>query len=105
MSFSDISKPKASEAKLAHWVHHDPLTQLPNRTLLTINLGHAIDLAARNHHRIALLMLDLDRFKDVNDSFGHQIGDALLQEVARRLRRRVRISGLRRSPVAMNSLY
>ena len=90
--YSDISQLKASEAKLAHLAHHDPLTQLPNRTLLTINLTHAIDLAARNHHRIALLMLDLDRFKDVNDSFGHQIGDVLLEEVARRLRQRVRSS-------------
>ncbi|WP_024872464.1 bifunctional diguanylate cyclase/phosphodiesterase [Tolumonas lignilytica] len=89
---NDITERKAAEAQLAHLAHHDPLTQLPNRTLLGINLNHAIELAARNKTRVALMMLDLDRFKNVNDSFGHQIGDVLLQEVAQRLLHRMRTS-------------
>jgi diguanylate cyclase (GGDEF)-like protein/PAS domain S-box-containing protein len=88
--FTDIRQLKDSEAQLEYLAHHDPLTQLPNRSLLALNLTHAIELAARQHHRVALMMLDLDRFKDVNDSFGHQIGDVLLQEVAQRLQQRLR---------------
>jgi diguanylate cyclase (GGDEF)-like protein/PAS domain S-box-containing protein len=90
--YSDIRQLKDSEAQLEHLARHDPLTQLPNRSLLSINLAHALKVAARQHQRIALLMLDLDRFKDVNDSFGHQIGDVLLQKVALRLRQRIPIS-------------
>lgn len=90
--YTDIRQLKDSEAQLEHLARHDPLTQLPNRSLLSVNLAHALQLAARKQHRVALLMLDLDRFKDVNDSFGHQIGDVLLQEVALRLRKRIRTS-------------
>ena len=90
--YTDIRQLKDSEAQLEHLARHDPLTQLPNRSLLSVNLAHALQLAARQQQRVALLMLDLDRFKDVNDSFGHQIGDVLLQEVAVRLRKRIRAS-------------
>ncbi|WP_320151915.1 EAL domain-containing protein [uncultured Tolumonas sp.] len=90
--YTDIRQLKDSEAQLEHLARHDPLTQLPNRSLLAINLAHAIALADRRQQRVALIMLDLDRFKDVNDSFGHQIGDVLLQEVAVRLRKRIRVS-------------
>ena len=90
--YTDIRQLKDSEAQLEHLARHDPLTQLPNRSLLAINLAHALALAERRQQRVALIMLDLDRFKDVNDSFGHQIGDVLLQEVALRLRKRIRES-------------
>ncbi|HEX2530262.1 MAG TPA: EAL domain-containing protein [Burkholderiaceae bacterium] len=87
---TDISRLKASETKLAFLAHHDPLTRLPNRLLVMSRLEHAIDMAARENARLALLMLDLDRFKDVNDSFGHGTGDELLQQVATRLATYVR---------------
>lgn len=90
--YTDIRQLKDSEAQLEHLARHDPLTQLPNRSLLAINLAHAIELATRQQQRVALIMLDLDRFKDVNDSFGHQIGDVLLQQVAQRLQQRIRAS-------------
>ena len=69
--FSDISQLKASEAQLEFLAHNDSLTTLPNRRLLFCRLEHGIDVARREHKQFALLMLDLDRFKDVNDSFGH----------------------------------
>ena len=65
--------------------NQDPLTNLPNRRLLTDRLTLAIEAARRNHQRVALLLLDLDNFKQVNDGEGHSIGDAILQETARRL--------------------
>ncbi|MCX7897408.1 MAG: EAL domain-containing protein [Rhodocyclaceae bacterium] len=88
--FTDLSQLKAIEEKLHHLAHHDPLTDLPNRLLMQVRLTAAIERAHRHRHRVALLYLDLDRFKTVNDSLGHPAGDALLIEVAQRLRRRLR---------------
>ncbi len=90
--FADISKLKASEQDLEFLAHHDLLTLLPNRTLFLSRLQHCIQNAQRHDHQLAVLMLDLDRFKDVNDSFGHLAGDELLQKVASRLAQRLRIS-------------
>jgi diguanylate cyclase (GGDEF)-like protein/PAS domain S-box-containing protein len=87
---TDISNIKESEARLEHLSRHDPLTGLANRLMLHIRLEHALDRARREGTRLALLMIDLDRFKDVNDSFGHAVGDALLKEVAERLSHKVR---------------
>jgi diguanylate cyclase (GGDEF)-like protein/PAS domain S-box-containing protein len=88
--FADISKLKASEMELEFLAHHDPLTQLPNRMLLVSRLEHGLEKALRDSKLLAVLMLDLDRFKDVNDSFGHVAGDELLQQVAERLSLRLR---------------
>lgn len=88
--FSDISQLKASEAQLEFLAHNDPLTALPNRRLLFCRMEHGIDMARREKKKFALLVLDLDRFKDVNDSFGHFAGDQLLQQVAERLSLRLR---------------
>ena len=82
---ADISQRKDAEARLDFLAHHDPLTRLPNRLLLYARLQHCLDASHRGHKRLALLMLDLDRFKDVNDSFGHLAGDELLRQVAERL--------------------
>ncbi len=88
--YTDISPLKESEAKLEFLAHHDSLTGLPNRLLLMSRLEHSLDLGQREHVRHALLMLDLDRFKDINDSFGHFSGDEILQQVAQRLTGRLR---------------
>jgi diguanylate cyclase (GGDEF)-like protein/PAS domain S-box-containing protein len=88
--FADISKLKDSEVQLDFLAHHDPLTRLPNRLLLLSRIEHAIKIAQREGKILALLMLDLDRFKEVNDSFGHLAGDELLQQVAQRLTSRLR---------------
>jgi diguanylate cyclase (GGDEF)-like protein/PAS domain S-box-containing protein len=89
---TDISKLKESEAQLQHLAHHDPLTQLPNRLLFHNHLEQALLNAERDGTRLAVLLLDLDRFKDVNDSYGHLAGDEMLQHVASRLRERLRRS-------------
>jgi diguanylate cyclase (GGDEF)-like protein len=73
---------------------HDALTGLPNRILLEDRLAQAITLARRNQKSVALLMLDLDRFKDINDSFGHYVGDRLLEEVSKRLHASLRDSDI-----------
>ncbi|OIP19292.1 MAG: GGDEF domain-containing protein [Comamonadaceae bacterium CG_4_9_14_3_um_filter_60_33] len=82
---TDLSKLRDSELELDFLAHHDPLTRLPNRLLLLSRLQHGIDLAQRDGTPLALLMIDLDRFKDINDSLGHLAGDELLQSVASRL--------------------
>jgi diguanylate cyclase (GGDEF)-like protein/PAS domain S-box-containing protein len=84
--FSDILKLKNTEIELEFLAHHDPLTKLPNRRLLLSRIQHCIDKAERDENQLVVLMLDLDRFKDINDSFGHLAGDQLLQQVAERLK-------------------
>jgi len=74
------------QAELEHRALHDALTGLPNRTLLFERIAHDIQLARRHDEQLCLLMIDLDRFKEVNDTLGHQVGDALLVEVGSRLR-------------------
>lgn len=88
--YTDISKLKQSEEELHTLAHYDPLTKLPNRLLLQSRLEHAVDQAERHEKVVALIFLDLDDFKKVNDSLGHIIGDELLRDVARRLQSRVR---------------
>jgi diguanylate cyclase (GGDEF)-like protein/PAS domain S-box-containing protein len=88
--FSDITKVKESQEKLDHLAHHDPLTALPNRLLFHDRLQHALLRAARDGEQLALLFIDLDRFKNVNDTLGHHIGDELLQQVAKALLERLR---------------
>jgi diguanylate cyclase (GGDEF)-like protein/PAS domain S-box-containing protein len=83
----DITARKEAEHRLAYLAYHDALTDLPNRTLFQEHLTTAIATADRNGGAAAVLYVDLDDFKLINDNFGHTIGDELLQEVARRLRR------------------
>lgn len=88
--FSDISKLKNSQDKLKHLSHYDALTDLPNRSLLLERIEQAIRHANRTSNRVALVMLDLDRFKHINESYGHSIGDKLITDVANNLRQVVR---------------
>jgi len=83
--FHDVSAARAVRQKMAHLAHHDVLTDLPNRMLLSDRIANAIALAHRHGKQCAVLFLDLDGFKHVNDSLGHPIGDNLLQSVAQRL--------------------
>ncbi|CAB3767603.1 bifunctional diguanylate cyclase/phosphodiesterase [Paraburkholderia solisilvae] len=86
----DISDRKKSEARIQFLAEHDFLTELPNRALFKKRLAVALDTAKRTGRRLAVLFIDLDRFKDINDSLGHHIGDGLLRSVAARLVRSVR---------------
>mgnify|MGYP003382256509 CR=1 FL=1 len=88
--FHDVSESRAMAQKMSHLAQHDFLTGLPNRLLLTERLSRAIGLAQRHHKQVAVLFLDLDYFKNINDSLGHMIGDQLLQSVAARLVKCVR---------------
>ena len=81
----DITVQKEAEARIQYMAHFDALTALPNRTLFYDRLQQALAMAKRNKHLCALMFLDLDRFKMVNDSLGHHIGDLLLQGVAQRI--------------------
>lgn len=88
--FADITQLKASQQELEFLAHHDVLTGLPNRLMMLSRLDGVIDTASRQQQSFALMMLDLDRFKYVNDSFGHPAGDELLKLVAERLLLRLR---------------
>ena len=88
----DISERRATQVRIAYMAQHDLLTELPNRVVLTDRLRQALMAARRNHHRVGLLYIDLDRFKPVNDAHGHAVGDLLLREVATRMRGCVRES-------------
>lgn len=89
-SFVDISERKRSEDAVRHQAYHDSLTGLPNRAHFYEQLGEALSAAASSNTMLAVLFLDLDRFKTINDTLGHAVGDALLQEVALRLQQCVR---------------
>jgi diguanylate cyclase (GGDEF)-like protein/PAS domain S-box-containing protein len=83
--FTDITQKKESEQRLEHLAHHDALTDLPNRSLFRDRLEQAIRTNRRDEHALALLFIDLDRFKEVNDTLGHVAGDQLLVETAQRI--------------------
>ena len=90
--FHDVSAARAKTLELSHRAQHDFLTDLPNRVLLNDRINQAISFAARYSKQLAVMFLDLDYFKKINDAFGHAIGDKLLQSVATRL-----VSCVRRS--------
>ncbi|NCA70858.1 MAG: diguanylate cyclase [Sphingobacteriia bacterium] len=90
--FIDITEQKLSEEQLARLAYHDVLTGLPNRVLMGDRLGHDLVLARRHASPLAVLFIDLDRFKPINDTYGHDIGDALLVQTAQRLKAEVRES-------------
>jgi len=89
-SFNDISERKQAAHRIEHLAHHDPLTNLPNRFSLLGKLTQALELAKRSMSQLSLLFIDLDHFKNINDSLGHHIGDILLYHVAERLLESVR---------------
>jgi len=93
-SFTDISRQKTVEAEIRHVANHDYLTGLPNRMYVQVVLEQTMTLARREHTEIAVMFIDLDRFKNINDTFGHAVGDGLLIQVAARLKQSVRESDL-----------
>jgi diguanylate cyclase (GGDEF)-like protein/PAS domain S-box-containing protein len=92
MVFHDVSAARAMTLKMAYLAQHDTLTNLPNRILLDDRLHEAIALSNRHRRKLAVLFVDLDLFKHINDSLGHNVGDRLLQSVAHRLAESVRSS-------------
>ncbi|MFP4609744.1 MAG: diguanylate cyclase domain-containing protein, partial [Thiohalophilus sp.] len=88
--FSDISAIKQSQEKLDFLAYHDPLTTLPNRVLFTDRLTQALEKSRRENNRLAIIFIDLDRFKNINDTLGHAFGDRLLVDAGLRLLNNVR---------------
>jgi diguanylate cyclase (GGDEF)-like protein len=89
---TDITEQRGAEQRMQHMAHHDSLTGLPNRLLFNDRMAQAIVQANRESSQFALLYVDLDKFKPVNDTFGHDAGDQLLTKVADRIRELVRES-------------
>jgi diguanylate cyclase (GGDEF)-like protein/PAS domain S-box-containing protein len=85
----DVTERKVAQERIAHMAHHDALTDLPNRTSFSERLAAMLDKAAKDKSNFAVLSIDLDRFKEVNDVFGHSVGDALLLDVSRRMQETV----------------
>jgi diguanylate cyclase (GGDEF)-like protein/PAS domain S-box-containing protein len=94
----DITDRKNSEQEIAYYAYYDTLTTLPNRRLFIEQLESAIDTAKRHHEKLSLLFIDLDHFKHVNDTHGHQAGDELLFQAAKRIKECVRMSDVVGSP-------
>jgi diguanylate cyclase (GGDEF)-like protein/PAS domain S-box-containing protein len=90
LAIEDITARKKMEQEIKRLAYHDPLTSLPNRMLLSDRLKMAKSQSDRNRKKVALMMLDIDKFKEINDTLGHHIGDLLLQSVAQRLTRILR---------------
>ena len=90
----DITERKQDEERIQHLASHDALTSLPNRVLFSEVLNMAIQSAQRNHRKFALLFIDLDRFKVINDTLGHEAGDKLLREMGTRIKETLRTSDL-----------
>ena len=88
----DITERKLAEQKIAHLAHYDYLTDLPNRALLLDVLDHSVSLAKRNKRKVAVLFIDLDGFKIINDTLGHEAGDLLLKGVSQRIKGMLRES-------------
>ena len=93
-NFTDISASKQAADRLAQLAYHDALTHLPNRLAFESQLAHALRVCEREGRQLALMLIDLDNFKNINDTLGHHVGDSLLQQVAGRLRESVRSSDL-----------
>ena len=90
--FRDVSAAQAKALEMSHLAQHDPLTDLPNRVLFNDRLSQAISLAERQGRQLAVMFVDLDHFKKINDALGHDVGDKLLLSVAGRLKACVRRS-------------
>ncbi len=90
--FSDISHLKNTEEQIERLSHNDPLTGLPNRLLFQSRLSHALDIAKRNKYQLAVMYIDIDHFKNINDSLGRNVGDEVLVMISERLQNRVRES-------------
>lgn len=90
----DITDRRRREEQIRHQAHYDPLTDLPNRILLTDRVERALQMAQRQQTQLALLFVDLDRFKPINDTYGHAVGDLMLQQVAQRMSDSLRASDI-----------
>lgn len=93
-NFNDISSSKEAADRLAHLAYHDPLTQLPNRLSFEAQLTQSLRICEREGRQLALMVIDLDNFKNINDTLGHHVGDEVLVKVALRLRECIRSSDL-----------